>query len=67
MTSDRQQCYDELRAIMADNLTAFYRAHPTYLGDERSTEGIMAVSVALGQMLASLDRYEITFRRRRKD
>lgn len=61
--SDRQQCYDEIRAIVSHSLTTYYRAHPEYLGDVRATDGVRAVSGALAQVLTALEKYDIKRRK----
>lgn len=60
---DRARCYNELRAVMADGMSAYYKAHPDRFGDARSLEAIEAsTKYGLAQMLAVLDRYEIRLR-----
>ena len=60
MRDDRQQCYAELRKIMADACAEYYRAHPEWLGDRRSEEGLQFVILpAIAKILALLDQYEI--------
>lgn len=55
----RQKCYTEIKALMRDDITTFYKENPDKFGDERSQVAIDISLKGLGRILMILDKYEI--------
>jgi hypothetical protein len=59
----RAKCYAQVRAVMRDGVSQYYREHPDLLNDPRSKEAVRRSLDGLRAIIQVLDGYEITDRR----